>query len=110
MLPERLQETLLLSQFTGNGDTRLITAAVESPRTSRSGFGRSALNNWAIAGKGVRPDDNLRESDPDLDLVELFYEIEDECGIKISDEATKKMDGTFDAIVRYVASQRGSTS
>ena len=31
--------------------TRLITAAAASPRTSRSGFGRSTLNNSVIAGK-----------------------------------------------------------
>ena len=53
--------------------------------------------------KGVRPDDNVCESDPDLDLAELLYEIEDEFGIKMSDEDMKRMDGTFDTIVRYVA-------
>ena len=60
--------------------------------------------------KGVRPDDNVCEAYPDLDLAELLYEIEDEFGIKIPDEEMKKMDGTFDAIVRYVASQRRPTS
>ena len=56
--------------------------------------------------KGVRPDDNICESDPDLDLAELLYEIEDEFVIKIRDEDMKRMDGRFDAIVRYIASQR----
>ena len=56
--------------------------------------------------KGVRPDDNVCESYPDLDLAELLYEIEDEFGIKIPEEEMRKMDGTFDAIVRYVALQR----
>ena len=60
--------------------------------------------------KGVRPDDNVCEAYPDLDLAELLYEIEDEFVIKIPDEDMKRMDGTFDAIVRYVASQRRSTS
>ena len=60
--------------------------------------------------KGVRPEDNVCEAYPDLDLAELLYEIEDEFGIKIPDEEMKKMDGTFDAIVRYVALQRRSTS
>jgi acyl carrier protein len=53
--------------------------------------------------KAVRPEDNVCEAYPDLDLAELLYEIEDEFGIKIPLEDMKKMDGTFDAIVRYVA-------
>ena len=60
--------------------------------------------------KGVRPDDNVCKSDPDFDLAELVYEIEDELGIKIPKDEMKKMDGTFDAIVRYVGSQRRPTS
>ena len=60
--------------------------------------------------KGVRLDDNVCESDPDLDLAELLYEIEDELGIKIAWDEMRKLDGTFDAIVRYVASQRRPTS
>jgi len=59
---------------------------------------------------GVRLDDNVCESDPDLDLAELLYEIEDELGIKIAWDEMRKLDGTFDAIVRYVASQRRPTS
>ncbi len=59
---------------------------------------------------GLRPDDNVCESDPDLPFAELLYEIEDEFGIKIPDEDMKRMDGTFDAIVRYVASQRVESS
>ncbi len=58
----------------------------------------------------VRPDDDVCESDPDLPFAELLYEIEDEFGIKITDADMKRMDGTFDAIVRYVASYRGSKS
>ena len=54
----------------------------------------------------MRPDDNVCECDPDLDLAELLYEIEDEFGIKMD---MKLMDETFDAIVRYAASQRRST-
>jgi acyl carrier protein len=53
--------------------------------------------------KGVQPDDNICDAYPDLDLAEILYEIEDEFGIKIPDEEMRKMDGTFDAIVRYVA-------
>jgi acyl carrier protein len=60
--------------------------------------------------KGVRPEDNVCESDPDLDLAELLYEIEGEFGIKIPDEALETIDGTFDAIVRYVVSHRSSSS
>ena len=60
--------------------------------------------------KGVRPDDNVCESHPDLDLAELLYEIEDEFGIKIPDDKMKRMDGTFDAIVRYFNSQWRSQS
>ena len=60
--------------------------------------------------KGVRPDDNVCESDPDLDLAELLFEIEDDFGIKIPWDEMRKLDGTFDAIVRYVASQRRPTS
>jgi acyl carrier protein len=60
--------------------------------------------------KGVGPDDSLCESDPDRDLAELFYEIEDEFRIKIPDEEMKRMDGSVDAIVRYVASGRHSLS
>lgn len=59
---------------------------------------------------GVRPDDNVCESDPDLPLDELLYEIEDEFGIKIPDEDVKRMDGTVDAIVRYVAFRQRSLS
>jgi hypothetical protein len=53
--------------------------------------------------------DNVCEPDPDLDLVELLYEIE-EFGMRIPDEGMKRMDGTFDAIVCYVASVRPTTS
>jgi acyl carrier protein len=60
--------------------------------------------------KGVLPDDNACEAYPDLDLAELLYDIEDEFGIKIPDEEMQKMNGTFDAIVRYVAMQRSSSS
>ena len=60
--------------------------------------------------KGVRPHDNACESYPDMDLAWLLYEIEDEFGIKIPDEDVKQMDGTFDAIVRYIGSQQRSTS
>ena len=60
--------------------------------------------------KGVRPVDNACEAYPDLDFAELLYEIEDEFGIKIPDEAMRTMDGTFDEVVRYVASHRGTTS
>jgi acyl carrier protein len=57
---------------------------------------------------GVRPDDNVCDAYPDVDLAEILYEIEDEFGIRIPDEDMKRMDGTFDAIVRYVDSQRRS--
>ena len=60
--------------------------------------------------KGVRPEDNVCEFEPDLDLAELVHEIEDEFGIKIPDEDINRMNGTFDEIVRYVASQRRSTA
>ena len=60
--------------------------------------------------KGVRLDDNVCESDPDLDLAEQLFEIEDDFGIKIPWDEMRKLDGTFDAIVRYVASQRRPTS
>ena len=43
-------------------------------------------------------------------LTELLYEIEDEFGFKIPWDEMRKLDGTFDAIVRYVASQRRPTS
>jgi acyl carrier protein len=56
--------------------------------------------------KGVRPGDNACQAYPDLDFAELLYEIEDEFGINIPDEMLKTMDGTFDGVVRYVASQR----
>ena len=54
--------------------------------------------------RGVRPGDNACDAYPDLDFAELLYEIEDEFGIKIPDEDMRKMDGTFDNGVRYVAS------
>jgi acyl carrier protein len=56
--------------------------------------------------KGVRPGDDACDAYPDLDFAELLYEIEDEFGIKIPSEDMKKMDGTFGAIVRYVALQQ----
>jgi hypothetical protein len=59
--------------------------------------------------KGVRPEDNVCAAYPDLDLAELPYEIEDEFGIVIPRDEMRKMNGTFDAIVRYVASQRRPT-
>ena len=34
----------------------------------------------------MRPEDNVCEAYPDLDLAELLYEIEDEFGIKIPEE------------------------
>ena len=54
----------------------------------------------------MRPGDNACDAYPDLDFAELLYEVEDEFGIKIPIEDMKKMDGTFDGIVRYVALQR----
>jgi hypothetical protein len=59
---------------------------------------------------GVRPGDNVCEAYPELDLAELLSEIEDEFGIKIPEEDMKRMDGTFDAIVRYVALLRHPAS
>jgi hypothetical protein len=56
--------------------------------------------------KGVRPGDKVDEICPDVDFVEVLYEIEDEFRIKIPIEDIKTMDGTFDAVVRYVALQR----
>jgi acyl carrier protein len=56
--------------------------------------------------KGVRPGDNACQAYPDLDFAELLYEIEDEFGIKIPNEVLETMGGTFDGVVRYVASQR----
>ena len=35
-------------------------------------------------------------------MAELLYEIEDDFRIKILDEDMKRMDGTVDAIVRYM--------
>jgi hypothetical protein len=58
--------------------------------------------------RGVRPGDNACEAYPDLEFVELLYEIEDEFEIKIPLEDMKRMDGTFDAIVRYFASHQRS--
>jgi hypothetical protein len=65
--------------------------------------------NW------VHPPRSLQQSSwasayPDPDLAELLHEIEDEFEIKIPYEDMKRMDGTFDAIVRYVALQRRPTS
>ena len=57
----------------------------------------------------MRPDDNVCEACPDVDWLNSLYEIEDEFGIKIPDEDMKRMDGKFDVIVRYVASQRRSS-
>jgi hypothetical protein len=58
--------------------------------------------------KGVRPGDNVGEICPDVDLAELLYETEDEFGIKIPIEDMKKMEATFDEVVRYVASHQRS--
>ncbi len=58
---------------------------------------------------GVRPEDNASEVCPGVDFAEVLYEIEDEFEIKIPIEDMKRMDGTFDAVVRYVASQKRST-
>jgi acyl carrier protein len=58
--------------------------------------------------RGVRPEDNACDAYPDLDFADLLYEIEDEFRIKIPDEDMQRMDGTFDAVVRYVASRRQS--
>ncbi len=55
--------------------------------------------------KAVRPGDNACDAYPGLDLAELLYEIEDEFGIMIPAEDRERMDGTFDAIVRHIASQ-----
>ena len=60
--------------------------------------------------RGVRPEDNACDAYPDLDFAELLYEIEDEFRIKIPDENMQRMDGTFDAVVRYVALQRNPNS
>ena len=60
--------------------------------------------------KGVRPDDDLCDSNPELDQAELLHEIEDEFGIASPDEDMKQMGGSVDAIVRFIASQRHSLS
>jgi acyl carrier protein len=58
----------------------------------------------------VRPGDNACDAYPDLDFAELLYEVEDESGIKIPIEDMKKMEATFDAVVRYFASHQRSPS
>jgi hypothetical protein len=58
--------------------------------------------------RSVRPGNKVCEICPDVDLAEMLYEIQDEFGFNIPYADMKKMDGTFDGIVRYVASQRQS--
>jgi acyl carrier protein len=56
----------------------------------------------------VYPRDNVVEIFDDLDLAELLCEVEDEFGVSFPDEVGRNMDGTFDAIVRYLAEERSS--
>jgi len=58
--------------------------------------------------RGVIPGDKVDEICPDVDFAEVLYEIEDEFGIKIPIEDMKKMEGSFDEVVRYVASHQRS--
>ena len=54
------------------------------------------------------PEENVSEMYPDLDLAELFYEIEDEFDILAG--AMRRVSGTFEGILRHLVSQRGLSS
>src|SRR5437868_5895236 len=51
----------------------------------------------------VKPQDRPTDEDTELDLAELVYEIEDEFRILISKADMQQLDGSFDAIVQYLA-------
>ena len=84
--PELDDESFYEAYYGGSGIPRDIPVRVRKVYVEQLG------DCW----KGVRPGDNACEAYPDLDFAELLYEIEDEFGIKIPDEAMRTMDGTFD--------------
>lgn len=59
-----------------------------------------------LAMDNLWPEDKAVEFYPDLDLVELLYEVEEEFGVKFPSQAIRHLGGSFDSVVRYVASQR----
>jgi hypothetical protein len=71
-----------------------------------SALGPNVMFRW----NGGRPEDNVYDAYPGIDRAEQLFEIEDEFVIKIFEEWMRKVDESFDAIVRYVARQRHSMS
>lgn len=54
----------------------------------------------------VLPGDKAIEFDSELDLADLLAVVEETFNVKLSDEETLKLDGSFDSIVRLVASKQ----
>ena len=50
----------------------------------------------------VKPEDWLVEDD-EVDFAELVYAMEDEFGVAIPGEDMRRLDPSFDAVVRYLA-------
>ena len=54
----------------------------------------------------VHPKDLATDFDWELDLWELVLEVQDEFGVEFTKEEILKLDGSFDSIVRAVATKR----
>ncbi|MDA7932928.1 hypothetical protein N9X53_07505 [Mariniblastus sp.] len=62
-----------------------------------------------LPNNSIEPNDNLFNADPELDWQYLMDEINDEFNVVVSDESMHKMDGTFDNLLKNIATQYDDT-
>jgi hypothetical protein len=74
----------------------------EIPIRLRQVFAARIYGIW----KTVTPQTNpVRECD-DIDIEDVFREIEEEFGLSIPEQDKDQLDGSFDGFVRYLANRR----
>ena len=56
-----------------------------------------------LIARGVRPDDRVSDFLPDVDFGEVALDVAAAFGLTIPPDDVRRMDGSFDALVRYLA-------
>jgi hypothetical protein len=79
--------------YAGSGIPEAIPAGVRRVYVAQLG------RRW----HAVRPDDRPADFLPDLDLADLLDEVAEAFGLTIPRTEIEAMDGSFDAVVRYLA-------
>jgi hypothetical protein len=82
--------------YSGTGISEAIPAVV------RKVYAERLDHRW----NAVQPADRATDFDPELDLSDLLFAVGKAFGMCIPLDDMKAMDGSFDAVVRYIASRQ----